>query len=104
MDPLLLHIEDMITDIFVNQKHCWKQNYQKIHRIITKNSTFLFTDKYNRNLNQITNITQSKQQQQILFFLLFWGGRGVTNERPYKIILYELACTSACSIQNYYYP
>lgn len=38
--------------------------------------------------------------------MLDLGGGGVTNKRPYKIILYEFACTSACSIQNYYmyYP
>lgn len=38
-----------------------KKKLTKTFRVITKNSTFLFTDKYNKNLNQITNITQSKQ-------------------------------------------
>lgn len=53
--------QDMITDFFVKQKHCRKKKLTKTFRVITKNSTFLFTDKYNKNLNQITNITQSKQ-------------------------------------------
>lgn len=53
--------QDMITDFFVKQKHCPKKKLTKTFRVITKNSTFLFTDKYNKNLNQITNITQSKQ-------------------------------------------
>lgn len=48
-------------DFFVKQKHCRKKKLTKTFRVITKNSTFLFTDKYNKNLNQITNITQSKQ-------------------------------------------
>lgn len=38
-----------------------KKKLTKTFRVITKNSTFLFTDKYNKNLNQVTNITQSKQ-------------------------------------------
>lgn len=58
---VLFHGPDMITDFFVKQKHCRKKKLTKTFRVITKNSTFLFTDKYNKNLNQVTNITQSKQ-------------------------------------------
>lgn len=54
--------QDMITDFFVKPKALSKKKkLTKTFRVITKNSTFLFTDKYNKNLNQITNITQSKQ-------------------------------------------